>query len=398
MALRKNDKDNIQDDGMLPIEGGSPQTPLLVSSRCYHQMCDHHVVKKYHAFALLLCAVFFANILFFTGSILYQKTGSGLDFRSTTVTRTSAVSPPLSNEDEYSLDVTAVSATNEEEQQQTHVVETAATSTSTGGPVPFCQMSFTLYRTDIHDMICNKGNVITSSFGIIPQSKQKSIQFLHIPKTGGESLERMLHIRKSHATWWERRAWHTGNSTREGFSLTIIRNPFDRMYSWFKFCLHGYRRDLPLPYEQCLKAHHAIHSQEGPHNLTSVSLAFEEWIRKLFLDPKLSHHPWITLPAHAFLGGISPLHVDYIIRFEHYSEDFELLAHALGKNTSLVHDNGSASNDSGRLDGRNRFKLTYDEKVGELLKAPYHDVYTDSAKRMVETYFAIDLITFNYTY
>lgn len=249
-------------------------------------------------------------------------------------------------------------------------------------------MPFTLYGTDIRNMICNNEN---QTFGIIPQSNQKQNQFLHIPKTGGESLEHTLQIRKNHETWWERRAWYAGNQTKKGLSITIIRNPFDRMYSWFKFCLHGWKRHLPGPPEQCLKAHHVIHSHEGLHNLTCVSKAFELWVENMFIVPKFNH-PWITLPAHDFIGGITPR------SFEHYSEDYELLAYALGKNASLVHDNGSSLNDSGRLDGNNEYNLTYDEKVGELLKAPYRDVYTDAAKKMVESHFAIDLITFNYTF
>jgi hypothetical protein len=81
-------------------------------------------------------------------------------------------------------------------------------------------------------MICDNKN---KTFGIITQSNQEQFQFLHIPKTGGESLEDTLNIHKSHDTWWQRREWYTENKTRHGLSITIIRNPFDRMYSWFKF-------------------------------------------------------------------------------------------------------------------------------------------------------------------
>mmetsp|Transcript_3258 Transcript_3258/g.6104 ORF Transcript_3258/g.6104 Transcript_3258/m.6104 type:complete len:113 (+) Transcript_3258:924-1262(+) len=62
--------------------------------------------------------------------------------------------------------------------------------------------------------------------------------------------------------------------------------------------------------------------------------------------------------------GITPLHIDYIIiRFERYAEDYEMLVYALGRNATLVHDNGS----------NNKYNLTHDEQVAELLKVPYRD-------------------------
>lgn len=272
-------------------------------------------------------------------------------------------------------------------------IDLSATKYKITGPLPFCQMQLSLFRTTVRDLICARNG----SFGIIPPSQQSHIEFLHFPKTGGESLEGTLKITKNHLTWWERQNWYSMPRIKRGLAVTIIRNPFDRMYSWFKFCLHGYRNKVPGPTEHCLLAHQIIHSHTGLHNLTCVSQAFEMWLETLFINPKL-YNPWLTQPQHDFLGGVDPLHVDYIIRFEHYAEDYELLAHALGRNESLQHDNGSSSGDNGRLNGHNRFNITYDEQVGELLKAPYRDVYTEAAKKIVQMHFALDLSTFNYTF
>jgi hypothetical protein len=365
-----------------PVESSSP-----AAASCY-QVFPPAAVKDF----IQLLSISFTCYILITG-LLYQASHGRFDFLASVKTNSQKESHDLRSTSLLHVSGSSASNVSVDEQVQTGGATTSIT-TSRGGPVPFCHMPFKLYRTDIRDMICDNKN---KTFGIITQSNQEQFQFLHIPKTGGESLEDTLNIHKSHDTWWQRREWYTENKTRHGLSITIIRNPFDRMYSWFKFCLHGWKRHLPGPPEQCLKAHTVIHSHEGLHNLTCVSLAFEEWIQNIFLDPNLSH-PWITLSAHEFLGGITPLHVDYIIRFEHYSEDYEILAHALGRNASLVHDNGSSSNDRGQLNGHNKYNLTYDKQVGEILQASYRDVYTDVAKNIVELHFASDLITFNYTF
>jgi hypothetical protein len=372
-----DDEENTHANEMTALEDETPQSLL----------------SRFHTFSIKDVLLFASSIyILFTG-FLYQANNGGLDFlfrpvatpaqteRAILLPHASSVFSPNVTDDE--VRVTAANSTT----------STTSITTSAGGPAPFCHMPFQLYRTNIHDMICNNEN---NTFGIIPKSKQENILFLHIPKTGGESLEEVLLVPKSHETWWQRRHWYEGNGTSKGIAITIIRNPFDRMYSWFKFCLHGYRTALPRP-KQCVRAHNFIHSHEGLHNLTCVSLAFEEWIRNMFLDIKVIT-PRITLTTYDFIGGITPLHVDYIIRFEHYSEDYEMLAYALGRNETLVHKNGSSLNDDGRLDGNNKYNLTYDEQVGELLKAPYRDVYTDATKKMVESHFALDLITFNYTF
>jgi hypothetical protein len=302
------------------------------------------------------------------------------------------------------------------------------------GPIPFCQMSFTLYRTEIRDMICNNINDNDTLFGIIPKSQQAQIQFLHIPKTGGESLEIALGIDKNHSTWWERRNWYLEGGPSTGLAVTIIRNPYDRMYSWFKFCLHGWRKHLPKPHMQCLKAHELIHSHASNNNSSSkeeekgdvtysyqqqhqhlnnmnnqnsknatkasVALAFETWVQHVFLDQQLTSEDifQIILPAYDYLGGVTPLHLDYIIRFEHYADDYAILARALGKKVPLRHKNGSSNADRGRLDGNNPYNVTYDEEIGNILNTPYRDMYTETARKMVEMHFAADLITFNYTF
>jgi hypothetical protein len=91
-----------------------------------------------------------------------------------------------------------------------------------------------------------------------------------------------------------------------------------------------------------------------------------------------------------------PLHVDFIIRFEHYEEDFNVFERALGRNATLDHKNGSGGADEGKIESPNRWNVTYNDRVGGLLGLPYRELYTSTAKTLVEVHFAADLVTFGY--
>ena len=280
-----------------------------------------------------------------------------------------------------------------------------------GGPDSFCSWpaSYNLERQWVRDIICsNLNKKITSRTSdsenaepsLLPNSTH--IMFYHIPKTGGESLEAALSIKKNHNEWWDRSEEREKIGDSNRVSIAIIRNPYSRMLSWFRFCLHGWRGNLPGPTKHCLLAHQYINDQvkekDQDHSPETVSTAFEGWLGEIFLSPKL-HHSFLTSNYQEFLGGVSPLHVDYIIRFEHYAEDYALLAEALGMEKNLTKKNGS-KNGEGKLDAKayNKWKVTYNPEVAKLLDLDYHEIYTERGRTLVEMAFASDLQYFNYTF
>jgi hypothetical protein len=56
-------------------------------------------------------------------------------------------------------------------------------------------------------------------------------KFIHIPKTGGETIENLLKIPKNHRLASDRRKSEA--CWEKSFKFSIIRNPYDRMVSWY---------------------------------------------------------------------------------------------------------------------------------------------------------------------
>lgn len=90
---------------------------------------------------------------------------------------------------------------------------------------------------------CKKGN------------GKRPIVFIHVPKTGGETLEEALNISKSHEPLRRRLgevfSGEKMDTKRDVAVLLLVRNPYERMWSWFKFCLHGYKGRHVFPENVC---------------------------------------------------------------------------------------------------------------------------------------------------
>jgi hypothetical protein len=298
----------------------------------------------------------------------------------------------------------------------------AAPSGTRRGPDSFCSsQQYVLEHRNFRDIICSIANNDTTN--LIPLPARNNIVFYHVPKTGGESLEMALGIKKSHGTWSQRTRQGKDYEPSNNVAVTIVRNPYHRMLSWFRFCLHGYRGHLPGPEIQCLLAHEHIadalpmstsrsagthppissssndtNNLEQPHTQETVSLAFESWLAKILKSKELEN-PWFTYTYQKFIGGVQPLRLDYIIRFEHYEADYALLAKALGmENGSLPKQNGSKEGDRGEIKPGNKYGLRYDAEVAALLKKEYQEIYTERAKELVDMVFQADLSYFNYTF
>ena len=93
--------------------------------------------------------------------------------------------------------------------------------------------------------------------------EDKKIAYIHIPKTGGTSIARALGAKSDrckykHATIKGVKRV-VGDDFDDYFKFTFVRNPWDRIASWYMFGIHkGYRRIKRLSFEEWVKRKHAF--------------------------------------------------------------------------------------------------------------------------------------------
>jgi len=232
------------------------------------------------------------------------------------------------------------------------------------------------------------------------QRKEK-VLFIHIPKTGGESVEGAFHLQKNHGLEDPRHdEFFNGNGTKRDdiLVISVIRNPFSRTWSWFKFCVHGWRGHLPGPQNECLPALKLVLDLQnfGKLNYWSVREAFSSWLKLL---DKNEHHTFLGMGGWKLWTPMSEWIVDrrtntavpdYMIRFETYQQDWDKLCECLGMHIALPHENdsgGAAGIQAGVNPGTTRFLSSLD----------YRSIYSDTSEATVLKWFGDDFARFAYS-
>ena len=165
--------------------------------------------------------------------------------------------------------------------------------------------------------------------------------FIHISKTGGESIEKTLSLRKNH---------ELGRSRTFGtkFAFSIIRNPYSRMLSWFRFCIHGWRNTLPHPHVVCNAAIASFKTHEDHQD------SFQSWLREMSrMKPKVNKTILVDNKMNEFKYSQYDYLVDkdkeerliptFLVRYEHYEKDVDKLLSCLDRerDSQMVHENDS---------------------------------------------------------
>ena len=184
----------------------------------------------------------------------------------------------------------------------------------------------------------------------MPVSDQYRCLFVHIPKTGGTSIEKTLGMfrdrvdkqdncalfgeieRKDtfpvapvsdylqHLTLQEALSFsREGNHLREYFKFTWIRNPWDRMVSAFS------NKDQNLL------------EMARNQGIELAGATFDEFVAMT----RTIRHSHLMPMSHYLQPGELGMGVDFIGRFENFATDFEKLCSLIGASAPLAHENRS---------------------------------------------------------
>jgi len=141
-----------------------------------------------------------------------------------------------------------------------------------------------------------------------------NITFFHMPKNAGSSIEKWLQTNLDGEVYLEDFRHASPQSVKPmfddfGWSFCCVRNPWDRMVSWYNF----------------FKGQNKIHTD------------FDQWIRDSF-NPKEQTAKYVK-PINRQMQFVNA--VDYVIRYENLIEDFKVVQEKTNCFEPLGHHNKS---------------------------------------------------------
>jgi hypothetical protein len=279
-----------------------------------------------------------------------------------------------------------------------------------------------------------------------PRSCNRSnLVFVHIPKTGGESIEATLGLLKSHDTAdvrlqdfrnysMPRQVLDLQDPTQfkvldlppdvgaSPFVFSIIRNPYDRVLSWFRFCIHGWQGELSKPHEVCrpaVRLFRKVSFLSPKLALTEgeVQHIFWQWMQ-LMTAPDclesegsdyrasgrsgscLEHNSFGPYSKYVFNQTSGRLVPDFIMRFEEYAADTSALLRCLGLDIQIRHENGSGNMTTQRAIVRHQDQ-TNSHAMADLeflANMSAKSIYTAASQKWVATNYAADFRSFGYSF
>jgi hypothetical protein len=192
--------------------------------------------------------------------------------------------------------------------------------------------------------------------------------FIHIPKNAGTSIEVSLTGRQQwddkekHLTAAECRAKLGFDKWREFFSFCVVRNPWDRLVSQFRFsgeiwCNRHYGKSLSFnDYIKEIVGKGLPFSGHDYLSKTGASFGDTNWQQ-----------------VHRICDDNNQIIVNYVARFENLSSDYEVICNRIGLHNQLQHINQS--------DAKSK---------------PYWNYYTEETARIVADVYAEDIERFDY--
>ena len=176
----------------------------------------------------------------------------------------------------------------------------------------------------------------------IRKMRYKRVVFIHIPKTGGTSVSDIIGPLE-HRTAKEIQEIIGEKRWRDVYKFAFVRNPWDLVYSHYKFKVKQNHQDLG-----------------------TNPIEFNHWVEKVYgeqPDNFYRHNDkmyrqqmdWLT-------DNNEKLNIDFIGRFENITEDFEKVSYIIGANSSIRHLNKTETK---------HYKEAYNQKSKELINKAF---------------------------
>lgn len=175
--------------------------------------------------------------------------------------------------------------------------------------------------------------------------------FVHVPKTAGTSIKETIGTFNNnlgyHARPAEIKSKHP-NAWKNYHKFTVVRNPFDRVYSIYSYYRMGKKITL-------------VDKNKLPKTFKEFVTDLDKYLKMLGLDYN----------QFDYIGD----EINQILKFETLNKDFADLCNKLGiKGKRLRRDRPSTR------------------------QKDYHDVYDDEMVQIVSEYFKTDIKEFNYEF
>ncbi len=212
---------------------------------------------------------------------------------------------------------------------------------------------------------------------LIKTLKQKTIRlrhryldnfiFIHINKTGGSSIEKVLNIHFEHKTALYKIEKLGREVWDKRITFTVVRNPWDKVVSQYHY-------DSGIRRHKIMKRPHSVDTKRAP--LINKPVEFNEWVQLTYgrQDPTYYVRPKFFAPQIDWISDKQGnILVKDILFFENLNEDFKKLADKIGRNISLPHVNKSS-------------------------RGEYRKYYTDETSIIIQKWFKRDIEVFNYKF
>ena len=167
----------------------------------------------------------------------------------------------------------------------------------------------------------------------MPISYNHNFKFIHIPKTGGSSVEKVFDLQKPENLYIPGFTNNIGGCwfAPQHFTHKLINISMPHCRNWFSFTI------TRNPYTKIISDYFFINKNFYNNEIKEFNEdKFVEWFKNELLRFDIDH----KLPQSFFLD--EP--VNMILKFERLEEDFKQLSSYLKIEKSLIHDNKSLYN------------------------------------------------------